>query len=101
MIVAWVLLASVGMYIARYFKFIFPKQMVNGLMIWFFLHRPLMILTYILTLVSLIVILVEKDWRWISQSNPTAFVHSIFGLVLIGLSTLQVYFLIINELLLM
>ena len=92
MVIAWILVGSLGMFIARYCKFIFSDHMINGLMIWFFLHRPMMVLAFVLTLISLVVILVENNWNWVNKANLTAFVHSIFGLVLIGFLTLQVCF---------
>ena len=90
MIIAWLFCASTGILIARHFKFLFPTKKVCDLKIWFVLHRPLMILVAVISIVGFIVILAYEEWSWLEIDDPVAFTHSIFGIVTIGLAILQV-----------
>ena len=51
-----------------------------------------MILVPVLSIISLLVILSDLDWEWIKSTanNQTNFNHSIFGIVTISLSVVQV-----------
>ena len=91
MIFAWAFCAPVGMMIARSFKFMFPKRKICDLKVWFVIHRPLMILCTIVTIAAFIVILAQSNWKWIDPHERLEFVHSIFGIVAIGLSVIQVF----------
>ena len=57
---------------------------------WFNVHRPLMIFVPICSSVAFIVILADLEWKWLETTQLTNFVHSIFGIVTIGLSIIQV-----------
>ena len=58
---------------------------------WFIIHRPMMMSVPIISVAAFIVILWEANWQWISISDSTTFfAHSIFGIVTIGLSIIQV-----------
>lgn len=91
MLIAWLILAPLGITISRYYKFIFPNKKIFGLKIWFFLHRPIMILAFTLTLISFLIILADKNWTWINIRSLHSFIHSIFGITVIGLIFFQVY----------
>lgn len=90
MIIAWLFCASTGIIIARHFKFLFPTKKICDLKIWFVVHRPLMILVAVISIVAFIVILAYKEWSWLDTEDAVAFTHSIFGIVTIGLAVLQV-----------
>lgn len=90
MLIAWMILVPIGMIIARYFQFIFPENRIFEFKIWFSLHVPIMLLVVLITIVSLLAIVAEKNWTWISKNSLNAFVHSIFGMIVIGLLLLQV-----------
>jgi hypothetical protein len=90
MLIAWLFLAPLGMILARYYKFVFPHTKICNLKIWFVLHRPLMLLAYVVTVCSILIIFADKDWLWINTTNLNAFVHSIIGMTVLGLATLQV-----------
>ena len=51
-----------------------------------------MILVTIITFTSFIVILSDMNWKWIIASNNTSvvFTHSIFGIITVSLTILQV-----------
>ena len=90
MLIAWLFLAPFGMIIARYYKFMFPQKKICSLKIWFVLHRPLMLFAYVITVCSILVIFADKDWLWINTTNLNSFVHSVIGMTVLGLATLQV-----------
>ena len=91
MIIAWMIFASTGIIIARYFKFLLPNTKLCNLQIWFVIHRPMMMCVPIISIAAFILILWEADWQWISlYESTTFFTHSIFGIVTIGLSIVQV-----------
>ena len=49
-----------------------------------------MIFVPICSSVAFIVILADLEWKWLETTQLTNFVHSIFGIVTIGLSIIQV-----------
>lgn len=49
-----------------------------------------MMSVFILSVIALLVILADKDWKWIDKNKLTEFVHSIFGIITIGLAFIQV-----------
>ena len=83
MIFSWMVFASTAILIARYFKFMLPDKTICGTKIWFTIHRTLMILTLILSIISLLIILSYVNWTWIMASKHVNFTHSIFGIVVI------------------
>lgn len=60
------------------------------MMFWFQAHRAIMILSPIFSIAAFLVILADLEWKWIEKTNKVSFAHSIFGIVLIGLSLIQV-----------
>lgn len=49
-----------------------------------------MFTAYILTFVGFFIILADQNWRWIDTKQTTSFAHSLFGIILIVLTFLQV-----------
>ena len=90
MVIAWILFASTGILVARYYKHLLPSKMYCGVKFWFVLHRPIMISVPVLSLIAFLVILSDLDWQWVETSEQLNFAHSIFGIVTISLSIIQV-----------
>lgn len=93
MIISWVLLAPFGIIMARYFKHLGGDKKLCGVNIWFSLHRPALVLATALTLAGFVLILYDKDWKWINANlyeNKVNFSHSIFGIFTITFSVVQV-----------
>ena len=69
-------------------------EKISGLPFWFFLHRPIMILVTLITLTSFVVILADTNWKWVAASDSTSvkFTHSIFGIITVCLTIVQVGF---------
>ena len=67
--------------------------MILDVKLWFNIHRILMILLQSVTITGFFVILFDSHWKWIkySKENLVNFLHSIFGIVLIGFSVVQVF----------
>lgn len=67
--------------------------MILDVKLWFNIHRILMILLQFVTITGFCVILFDSHWKWIkhSKENFVNFLHSIFGIVLIGFAVVQVF----------
>ena len=50
-----------------------------------------MMLVTALSITGFIVILAQLNWRWVATDDTVEFVHSIFGIIAIGLSVIQVF----------
>ena len=90
MVMAWVLFASVGMVVARYYKHLLPNIRVRGVAFWFVLHVPLMIMVPVFSIIALVVILVELNGQWANPEDRIKFIHSVFGIITIIMSIIQV-----------
>lgn len=77
-------------YLQGYFKFIFPKTMVFGLQFWFAIHRSVMYLVCIISVIGLGIIFTHKEWKWTDPFLKFNFAHSIFGILTVGLALIQV-----------
>ena len=64
MIIAWMIFASTGIIIARYFKSMLPKAKLCKVQCWFVIHRPLMMFVPVISLAAFIIILCEVGWEW-------------------------------------
>jgi hypothetical protein len=90
MLIAWMLFVPIGVIFARYFKFIFPDFNACNVQFWFFIHKPLMISVPIISITAFILALAAAGWAWVSSSSTLIFAHSIIGIIVIGLSIVQV-----------
>jgi len=90
MIIAWMFFVPNAIIVARYFKSLFPEKKLLGTKIWFTIHRPSMIFSVVITLVSFIVILTHLNWEWIKSDESLNFAHSIFGIFVICAAVIQV-----------
>lgn len=71
-------------------RFLLKSRHLCGTSVWLAIHRTLMILVPIFSITGFIVILANLDWKWVSPSRTLSFIHSIFGIMAIGLSLFQV-----------
>jgi hypothetical protein len=90
MVIAWFLFASTGIIIARYCKNLLPDKKFCGVQFWFTLHRPIMVMVPVLSIIALLIILSAVDWKWMETEEKLEFTHSIFGIVAIGFAFFQV-----------
>lgn len=83
MALAWLLLAPIGMITAILMKKPF-KKMVVGTELWFTIHRPLMVMTFILTVIGILTVFAFKKWTWIDEKHSKlANQHAVLGLTII------------------
>jgi len=85
MVIAWLFITSTAIIFARYYKYLFGKKLLMDVQFWFFAHRGLMILVMLVSVVGLILVLFYKNGEWIEPKADARFIHSIFGIVSIGL----------------
>jgi hypothetical protein len=91
MILAWILFASIGMLFARYYKFILPKVVVHKTNFWFLVHRPLMTLVAILTVIGFILILADLGGSWVDNDiSDATYAHAMFGIFTVIFVIIQV-----------
>ena len=57
---------------------------------WFFIHRPLMTLVTLITVVSFIIIFWALNASWVDSSNQLNYAHSVIGIIAIVFSVVQV-----------
>ena len=91
MVIAWMFFASTGILFARYYKFFLPNVKLLKVQFWFNAHRSFMFIVPVLSIISFLIILSKEKWKWIPIESKASFAHSIFGIVAIGLSVLQVF----------
>ena len=90
MVISWLLLATTGILLARYYKYLLPYVKTCGVQFWFLMHRIIMIFVPLLSIISFIVILAQLNWEWVLTENKLDLTHSIFGILAICLSIIQV-----------
>lgn len=90
MILAWVLCASIGIIMARYFKPMWTTKKACGQKIWFQVHRALMLCAMFITIIAFILILVHRDGMFITPEKLPHKAHPILGLIAIICSLLNV-----------
>lgn len=81
---AWVVCATIGLFLARYMRGAWPQRAVFGTKIWFQLHRAVMLLTVLLTIVAFITIFVG-----IGEFTKRATAHAVVGILVLSLAVVQ------------
>jgi hypothetical protein len=95
MILAWVVFGSTGVLFARYgrvLRFGNQRQLL-GKSIWFQIHRFLLSLSSLLTLVGFFFIIVYTGGVWVNPrvQSKSLFAHSIAGSIVVGCIILQIW----------
>ncbi|XP_022837537.1 putative ferric-chelate reductase 1 homolog [Spodoptera litura] len=85
MLLAWLGTASLGILLARYFRQTWVGKQLGGKDIWFAYHRIFMVLTWLLTVVGFILILIEVGGWSTTGDNP----HAITGIVTVIMCFIQ------------
>jgi len=89
MIFAWIVCASTGILVARYFKRTWSNRKICNKAIWFAIHRTLMACVAVLTVISFILILIYKQGQWASKLHQGEYAHSIIGIIVISFAFVQ------------
>ncbi|GAU99581.1 hypothetical protein RvY_10558 [Ramazzottius varieornatus] len=87
MVAAWMFLASIGIFTARYYKDMWLQYQPCGLKLWFHIHRPVMVSVVSITIAAIVIIFVEVGgWTQTpAQLNP----HPIIGIIAFVLALIQ------------
>ncbi|MCP9260139.1 hypothetical protein DINM_003322 [Dirofilaria immitis] len=97
MLVGWMWLIPSAIAAARYLREHWPEVRPLGLKTWFCIHSTMNYLAVILTLISVLLIFIGKEWRWTGPSvsksternlSAGAF-HSIIGAIAISVMLIQ------------
>ncbi|CAF4552349.1 unnamed protein product [Rotaria sp. Silwood1] len=95
MVLAWILLASTGILFARYGRLlrIGTRRKLLGSMIWFQIHRLILCLVTITTLLGFFLILVNENGKWVSadKDGRRIFAHSVLGAIIVCCTLLQAW----------
>jgi hypothetical protein len=94
MIFSWIFLTSLGMLTGRYYKFLKAEKKLCGVPFWFFLHRPLLIVSSLFSLTGFLVQMSKLKWKWVASDNillQLDFIHSILGISALSFTFFQVH----------
>ncbi|KAI6203744.1 hypothetical protein M3Y94_00591800 [Aphelenchoides besseyi] len=97
MLIAWLGLVSCAVYSARHLREHYPNTTVNGLMIWFHIHRTFNVIAVVLMVLAAILIFVGTSYSWTgpsvsqtSDENTSATaIHSLLGVISVVLALSQ------------
>ena len=84
MLTGWMLFASVGIVLARYYKGTWAESKLCGEKVWFAVHRFLMVSNCILTIAACALIFIDAK-RWSSWGVAAQDAHPIIGVTVTGL----------------
>ncbi|XP_046567081.1 putative ferric-chelate reductase 1 isoform X2 [Haliotis rubra] len=85
MSIAWLMFASIGLVIARYFKPMWPDKDIRGLKVWFQIHRMCMGLTFVATIAAFIIIFIEAQGYSHINGEDYKKSHPILGIIITAL----------------
>ncbi|KAK3593609.1 hypothetical protein CHS0354_018708, partial [Potamilus streckersoni] len=89
MIVGWILLASIGIVLPRFYKPVWPNSKLCGEKVWFQLHRACMVLVLLLVAVSFIIIFIHvRGYREIGNTK-FKMAHPILGIIIMALTIIN------------
>ena len=95
MVVAWMVFGSTGILFARYGRSLRcgARRQLLGKAVWFQIHRLLLSITPLLTLLDFLLILVRRGGQWTNPqtSDVRAFMHSVFGGIIVCCCILQIW----------
>ena len=95
MVLAWMVFASTGILFSRYGRLLQlgTRTQLLGEAIWFQAHRFLLTLASVATLLGFFLVLSQAGGKWVSVADdgPRLFAHSILGIIVVGLTLIQVW----------
>ncbi|XP_022319684.2 ferric-chelate reductase 1-like [Crassostrea virginica] len=90
MIAAWILFASIGVVLARYYKPMWADRKLLGEKVWFQFHRGLMILTLSCVIAAFVVIFVHVEgWSSFSGAEMYKQAHPYLGVIVTALTVMN------------
>jgi low affinity Fe/Cu permease len=95
MVLAWMVFAPTGIFIARYGRFLHigARRKLLGDTIWFQVHRLALSLAALATLLGFFLILVQNQGTWVDliADGQILFAHSIIGVLIVCFATTQIW----------
>ncbi|CAF3874465.1 unnamed protein product [Rotaria sp. Silwood2] len=89
MIFTWLFYVPLGILMALYFKKTWPDRKVCGKPIWFAVHRALMTVSAVLTIIAFMLVVAYKKGKWIPQEEKLEFNHSVIGIIVVCFTLIQ------------
>lgn len=89
MIFTWILVASTGVIVARYFRGAWANVILFGKPAWFTSHRLVMSIVAILTMLGFLFVLVFLGGTWVDKGPTRQYAHSITGVIVISIAFFQ------------
>ncbi|CAG5120773.1 unnamed protein product, partial [Candidula unifasciata] len=85
MVITWVLAASIGLTMARFFKKMWPDSKFGGVKIWFAVHRVAMVAAFVLGITAFILIFIQV--KGYSETSGPAYMkaHPVLGIMVTAL----------------
>lgn len=83
MILAWILCNSIGMLLSKYYTKMWPNKEIHGRKYWYIGHFNLLALTFIITIISIIIIYVETGGYSEAPDLPLK-AHPILGFIILA-----------------
>ena len=95
MVLAWMVFAPTGIFIARYGRFLHigTRRKLLGDTIWFQIHRLALSLAALATLLGFFLILVQAQSTWVdvNTDGQLLYAHSIMGVLIVCFAMIQVW----------
>ncbi|PAA48640.1 hypothetical protein BOX15_Mlig025356g2 [Macrostomum lignano] len=88
MLTAWQFLMPLGANLALFYRCLFMKSYGN-VQLWFHLHRGFMVTGFCASLIGVLLIFAEFDWKWRSMYSNTQS-HGAMGLTIVCLTVVQI-----------
>ncbi|XP_063411610.1 putative ferric-chelate reductase 1 isoform X2 [Mytilus trossulus] len=90
MISAWILCASIGVVVARYYKPVWLEKKFLGEKVWFTLHRGVMVLAVLFCIAGFTIIFVDRGtFQEIESDSDFKKAHPFIGIIVMCLAIIQ------------
>ncbi|XP_076472946.1 putative ferric-chelate reductase 1 [Babylonia areolata] len=89
MTLAWILSASIGVLVARFFKHVWPTETACGVKVWFAIHRLCMVIAFVATVTGFVCIFLHVG-TWSEINGPLyKKAHPILGTAVTALTVIN------------
>ena len=90
MIAAWILCASIGVVVARYYKPVWLEEKLLGEKVWFTIHRSIMVFAVLFCIAGFSIIFVDRGtFKEVKSDSDFKKAHPFLGLIIMCLAVIQ------------
>lgn len=90
MISAWILCASIGVVVARYYKPVWLEEKLLGEKVWFTIHRAIMVFAVLFCIAGFTIIFVDRGtFKEVESDSDFKKAHPFLGLIIMCLAVIQ------------